>query len=227
MKNQYFKIIKNEDEQLSVVHFYKDIDIWAFICHKYLDTIEYAEQSHKDPYGSIYRLDLKEYLKNDFPDEYSILKKTIELLENNIEDNNIKIYLGTTYDYRQVNEEFDNEMKFLEYINSEIGEGDKHRIITEDILKDNGFEYNKEESELCRPTYLNQFGIKDYSSYRLWTDEKNPIKLDIDNGWNNSGRKWSLHIDNDACETIGYADIDTVWQFNTLMEVFGSKFRLK
>ena len=51
-------------------------------------------------------------------------------------------------------------------------------------------------------------------------------KLDIDNGWNNRGTKWSVHIDNDACETIGYADIDTIEQFNKLMEIFDSKFRL-
>ena len=28
------------------------------------------------------------------------------------------------------------------------------------------------------------------------------------------------------CESIGSADIDNIWEFNTLMEVFGSKFRL-
>ena len=50
--------------------------------------------------------------------------------------------------------------------------------------------------------------------------------INIDNGYNNRGTGWHLHIDNDMCETIGSADIDTVWEFNTLMQVFKSKFRL-
>ena len=76
------------------------------------------------------------------------------------------------------------------------------------------------------PAYLKDYGIKDYKIFRKWTDDKHPIKLDINNGWNNRGTKWSLHIDNDACETIGYADIDYVWQFNSLMEIFDSEFKL-
>jgi hypothetical protein len=97
--------------------------------------------------------------------------------------------------------------------------------ITEQILIDNGFEYLDHETKLL--SKLNDTdGIDHYVMYRLWTEDKNPIKIDIDNGWNNRGTKWSVHIDNDACETIGYADIDTLEQFNKLMEIFDSKFRL-
>jgi hypothetical protein len=99
-------------------------------------------------------------------------------------------------------------------------------LITEDILKDAGFEYMEQESKLCEEYQKTTYGITDYKSYRKWTDDEHPIKLDIDNGWTNSGRKWSVHIDNNACETIGYADIDTLEQFNKLMEIFDSKFRL-
>jgi len=99
-------------------------------------------------------------------------------------------------------------------------------LITKEILENAGFEYMEQESKLCEEYQKITYGITDYKSYRKWTDDKHPIKLDIDNGWNNRGTKWSLHIDNDACETIGCADIDYTWQFNKLMEVFDSSVRL-
>ena len=43
----------------------------------------------------------------------------------------------------------------------------------------------------------------------------------------NNGTNWNMHLDNEDCETIGSADIDYVWQFNKMMEIFDSKFRLK
>ena len=98
--------------------------------------------------------------------------------------------------------------------------------ITNDILSNNGFEYLDKQSELLRKYQKEQYGIENYSVFRLCTNDDYPLKLDIDNGWNNRGTKWSLHIDNDVCETIGYADIDTIEQFNKLMEIFDSKFRL-
>lgn len=100
-------------------------------------------------------------------------------------------------------------------------------LISEDILINAGFEYLKNESEMLKiPAYLKDYGIKDYKIFRKWTKDKHPIKLDINNGWNNRGTKWSLHIDNEDCETIGCADIDYVWQFNSLMEIFDSEFKL-
>lgn len=96
------------------------------------------------------------------------------------------------------------------------------KLITEDILIDNGFEFLKHETELLSKYQKDNYGIDHYVMYRLWTEDEHPIKIDIDNGWNNSGRKWSVHIDNEACETIGYADIDTIGQFNKLMEIFDS-----
>jgi len=99
-------------------------------------------------------------------------------------------------------------------------------LITEEFLINAGFEYMEQESKLCEEYQKTTYGIIDYKSYRKWTDDEHPIKLDIDNGWNNRGTKWSLHIDNDICETIGCADIDYTWQFNKLMEVFDSELRL-
>ena len=83
--------------------------------------------------------------------------------------------------------------------------------ITNDILSNNGFEYLDKQSELLRKYQKEQYGIENYSVFRLCTNDDYPLKLDIDN---------------DHCNTIGSADIDTVHEFNLLMEVFDSKFRL-
>ena len=104
------------------------------------------------------------------------------------------------------------------------------KMITADVLKKAGFEcIIYQETHVMSKIMKDEYGIEDFMEFRRWTsdvDKKSPIKLDIDNGCNNSGRKWHLHIDNDHCETIGCADIDTVEQFNKLMEIFNSKFRL-
>ena len=103
---------------------------------------------------------------------------------------------------------------------------EKNTIITEDILVNSGFTYSIPQSSLLAKYQKENYGIDNYKMFSKWTDDEIPIKLDIDNGWNNRGTFWHLHIDNDVCETIGTADIDTVEQFNKLMEVFDSKFRL-
>ena len=103
----------------------------------------------------------------------------------------------------------------------------KNIFITEDILLKSGFEYQEHESNLLKDYQKQNYGIENYKTFRKWTNDKFPIKLDIDNGWNNRGTNWSLHIDNDVCETIGYADIDYVWQFNDLMKIFDSFYELE
>ncbi len=232
--SQYFNIFKttldNPEELISTIRVRYEEKIWKKICETYLDNQEYAEKFFKNPYNSIYHLNIKSYIKELFPDVYDLIKGLV-LYDNiiDLDDDCFIICLATTGDYRKVNEQFDNEMAFLEYMNSEISEMDKHRYITDDILKEAGFVFLENESNLGREAYkLNfEYGSKDYSVYRKWTiNDKNPIKLDIDNGQNNRGTSWHLHIDNSSCETIGCADISTVWEFNTLMQVFGSKFRL-
>ena len=122
------------------------------------------------------------------------------------------------------NEQYDNERMFLEHIKDEKIKEDKKTQITEEILLNAGFEYLENESINSWQKQL--YEQTNYKVFCKWTDDECPIKLDIDNGLNNRGTEWYLHIDNDVCETIGSADINTVWEFNTLMEVFGSKFRL-
>lgn len=172
----------------------------------------------------IYFKNIKHILYRLFPQ--ILFKLSCITGEGVIEQDNVGVRLVTSYEYRNYNTEYDNQLKFIEYINSEKAHEDKETQITEELLINNGFEYIERESNLTQD-YQNQlYGKENYKVFRKWTEDKIPIKLDIDNSVNNRGTEWYLHIDNDACETIGSVDINTVWEFNTLMEVFGSKFRL-
>lgn len=232
MKNEYFRLVKIHDnkkddfEILACIKKYDDRDIWLTICHQFLDTIEYAEEFHKDPYGSMYYRDLKQMLNVIAPDILDNFKPYLTAHNIDLNQEDIAIYLASSHDYAKFDEQFANEMAFLGYINSEKAEMDKHCNIREDILISAGFEYLEKESNICKDYQNELYGRDNYKVFRKWTNDSSPLKLDIDNGVNNRGTGWHLHIDNDHCESIGSADIDTVWQFNTLMQVFGSKFRL-
>ena len=220
MNNFYFEVY-NDQEPLEHINIRTEQEIWRQICESpEYTTDEILDKFHQSPYDWMHHQDFKKKLLEIYPDFITIYPD----IDFNRED--IHIRMIPQIEYRQYDEKFDNEMKFLEYIQSEKASTDKRTPINFKILEDGGFELQETETNLTKKYQEETYGIKDYKSYRLWTNDKNPIKLDIDNGWNNRGTKWSLHIDNDACETIGYADINNVWEFNTLMEVFGSKFRV-
>lgn len=220
MNNFYFEVY-NDQEPLEHINIRTEQEIWRQICESpEYTTDEMLDKFHQSPYDWMHHQDFKKKLLEIYPDFITIYPD----IDFNRED--IHIRMIPQIEYRQYDEKFDNEMKFLEYIQSEKASTDKRTPINFKILEDGGFKLQEAETNLIKKYQEETYGIKDYKSYRLWTNDKNSIKLDIDNGWNNRGTKWSLHIDNNACETIGYADIDNVWEFNTLMEVFGSKFRL-
>ena len=227
MKNQYFNIYKitkdnkgyiTSDEFISTVRIRYEEDI----CKKIYNDIAGVENIE-------YCIDFKPYIKKLFPDVYNTIYDINKRFNKvDINEDQYVIYEGTVDDYRKIDKEFDNEMKFLESITTEIAKDDKHKDITEELLIKAGFEYLEHESNIGKEFEKETYGIEDYKIFRKWTEDEHPIKLDIDNGWNNrfGTDGWYLHIDNDACETIGSADISNVWEFNTLMQVFGSKFRL-
>ena len=235
MKNEYFRLVKLHSnnmydfEILSCIKKYDDRDIWLAIYDKFIDMMECDEERYKDTYSSIYCRDLKKMLNVVAPDILDNFKPYLTNHNIDLNQEDIAVYLASSNDYAKFDDKFASEMAFAEYINSETAEMDKHRNITENILIDAGFEYLENESNICKEYERNTYGIEDYKVFRKWIDDKdltNVLKLDIDNGWNNRGTGWHLHIDNNVCETIGSGDIDTAWQFNTLMQVFGSKFRL-
>ena len=76
--------------------------------------------------------------------------------------------------------------------------------VTVDMLKRIGFE---ERKDFCPMTF-----------YRYW-DKEYRYKLEVDEGYTNSGRKWSVHIDNDVCNTIGSGEFDYIHELQNLVRV--------
>lgn len=230
-KNNYFfeiyEIISEESDQcLAMKHMRLDTDFNDIISGQNIRNIENTFTCKFKNDGNVFKYgyNIKQDLINKYPD---IINSLCESFGSDIIANdNIGIRLISSYDYRQYDKKYDNECKFIEYIMSEKSKEDKETQITEEILIDAGFEYLEKESSLTQDYQNELYGKNNYKVFRKWTNDSSPLKLDIDNRVNNRGTEWYLHIDNDHCESIGSADIDNIWEFNTLMEVFGSKFRL-
>lgn len=69
---------------------------------------------------------------------------------------------------------------------------------------------------------LKRIGFKEDTAivkfYRYW-DKEYRYKLDVYEGYTNSGRKWSIHIDNDVCNTIGSGEFTYVHELQNLVRV--------
>ena len=76
--------------------------------------------------------------------------------------------------------------------------------VTVDMLKRIGFEEHK---GICPKTF-----------YRYWVKEYR-YKLDVDPDFCNSDRKFSIHIDNGDCETIGCGEFDYVHELQNLVRI--------
>ena len=76
--------------------------------------------------------------------------------------------------------------------------------VTLDILKRIGFEEHK---GICPKTF-----------YRYW-DKEYRYKLDVDPDFCNSDRKFSIHIDNGDCETIGCGEFTYVHELQNLVRI--------
>ena len=104
----------------------------------------------------------------------------------------------------------------------------RYRDITEQILIDNNFE-NITKNHEAEYWKTSEYAIQDFSEWRKDTSEvdgDNYVIINMKKGITNNGADWGVHIDNYFCASIGSADISTTWQFNMLMKIFGSKFRL-
>ena len=77
--------------------------------------------------------------------------------------------------------------------------------VTEDMLKRIGFE-EYEDSPLER------------NFYRYW-DKEYRYKLDVHPDFCNSDRKFSIHIDNEYCETIGCGEFTCIHELQNLVRV--------
>ena len=196
--------------------------------HNYF--FEAYDISNNDSLGMIHNrlpeLNLPETLEN-IKEHLKITDPTIliyfsnQLGKNILNDDNIGIRQISSYEYRKENPEYDNECEFIDYIISEGIKKDKHTNITHDLLRESGF---IDKTTPLDKAMAEQYNITDYHNWELRTVDN--YKLNLCNGLTNNGTEWNLHIDNcDYC-TVGSADIDTIWQFNTMMEVLGIKFKL-
>ena len=69
-------------------------------------------------------------------------------------------------------------------------------------------------------------GVKNYSEWQLWTPDGKALII-MSYGITNNNALWGLHVDNEACDSIGSADISTIYQFNLIMEALNLEYRLK
>ena len=76
--------------------------------------------------------------------------------------------------------------------------------VTVDMLKRIGFEAHK--------------GICPMTFYRYW-DKEYRYKLDVDPDFCNSDRKFSIHIDNGYCETIGCGEFTYIHELQNLVRI--------
>ena len=76
--------------------------------------------------------------------------------------------------------------------------------VTVEMLKKIGFEEHK---GICPKTF-----------YRYW-DKEYRYKLDVDPDFCNSDRKFSIHIDNGDCETIGSGEFTYVHELQNLTRI--------
>jgi hypothetical protein len=69
---------------------------------------------------------------------------------------------------------------------------------------------------------LKRIGFKEDTAlvkfYRYW-DKDDKYKLDVDEGYTNSGKNWSVHIDNGDCATIGSGEFDYVHELQNLTRI--------
>lgn len=72
---------------------------------------------------------------------------------------------------------------------------------------------------------LKRIGFEEYEDlplegkfFRYW-DKDYKYKLDVDEGYTNSGKKWSVHIDNDVCNTIGRGEFTCLHELQNLVRV--------
>ena len=121
-------------------------------------SITQPNETLEDSIKFIYGKNIKSILFKKFPN--ILIKLACVAGEGMIEKDDVGVRLVTSYEYRQYNTEYDNQLKFIEYINSEKAHKDKETQITEELLIDNGFEYLERESNLTQD-YQNQLYGKD------------------------------------------------------------------
>lgn len=218
------------DKMLTCVHTWEEQDVWKDICEKYLDTVEQAKKFHKDPYAAMYKTDFKKYIEDVAPHilkqilyKYIIQDDAIKGY-NPVNDDNVEIRLATSHDYALFNPVHKMRLEFERYFESEDAQEDKNQMLDFYIIEAAGFE--RCDTEIDREAY-HDIGIEDYQSWKITKESLTgygTLHITISNCTNNSNAKFGVHIDNADFCTVGSAEIDTIWQFNLLMNMYGINF---
>lgn len=72
-------------------------------------------------------------------------------------------------------------------------------------------------------------GWDDFNEYSKTLKNKDGETFYVDfrhNLSNTPNRDWSIHIDNELCETIAYVDVQSVYHVNGLFEIMNIEYRL-
>lgn len=112
------------------------------------------------------------------------------------------------------------------WVKSPQGITQVHNVLTDKIIAKNDkkgvYCYHTTDIEPIPITkeILEKIGFKEDTAivkfYRYW-DKEYKYKLDVDEGYTNSGRKWSVHIDNGDCATIGSGEFTYVHELQNLV----------
>lgn len=95
--------------------------------------------------------------------------------------------------------------------------------LTKEILENAGFKPFIECNETL-VKYFKDVENKDYLEYTFTTPD-GKLHISIDNGYTNL-RNWNVQLDNLTHCSVGYVEIDTIEQFNKLMEFYDNDFRM-
>lgn len=111
--------------------------------------------------------------------------------------------------------------------------------VTKELLKSNGFElYNDPVLKDVTVAELEELHNEGLYPDKWYEMRRNVVNTNgettgkywfIEMRWdlsNTPGRDWGCHIDNCIHETVAYADIGTVEQFNKLMDLMDIEFKL-
>lgn len=114
------------------------------------------------------------------------------------------------------------------FIKSPQGIVEVHNVLTDSVIA----KYDKRGMYIFYTTdiepipvtkeILEKIGFKEDTAivkfYRYW-DKEYRYKLDVDEGYTNSGKMWSVHIDNGDCATIGSGEFTYVHELQNLVRV--------
>lgn len=110
------------------------------------------------------------------------------------------------------------------FVKTPIGVVEVYNIINDAIIADTRdicYAKGLDSIEVTKEL-LEKIGFKEDTAlvkfYRYW-DKEYKYKLDVDEGYTNSGRKWSVHIDNDVCNTIGSGEFDYIHELQNLVRI--------